>query len=127
VFDYQDRYPEARKDLSRWLAEGKIQRKETIVKGGLGKAEEALTQLYKGVNTGTYILAHLSSISSELTRCRKTTCRSGPGGGIHECFKIVTSIESRLCSPSLMERYLHDLNVTRMFQQSSSNLQINAS
>lgn len=52
VFDYQDQYPKALRELSQWLSEGKIQRKETIVKGGLSKAEKALTELYNGMNTG---------------------------------------------------------------------------
>lgn len=53
VFDYADRYPEARKEISQWLADGKLQRKETIIKGGLVAAEQALLDLYKGINTGT--------------------------------------------------------------------------
>jgi NADPH-dependent curcumin reductase CurA len=54
VFDYADQYEKARKELGQWLSEGKIQRKETIVKGGLKAAEEALVGLYKGVNTGMF-------------------------------------------------------------------------
>jgi hypothetical protein len=45
-------YDEARKELSQWLAEGKIQRKETIIRGGLAAAEQGLADLYKGINTG---------------------------------------------------------------------------
>lgn len=52
VFDYISRYGEARKELAQWLSEGKLQRKETIVKGGLKAAEQALLDLFKGVNTG---------------------------------------------------------------------------
>ena len=52
VFDYAKQYPEARKELAQWLAEGKLQRKETVIKGGLKVAEQALLDLYKGVNTG---------------------------------------------------------------------------
>lgn len=52
VFDYTSEYASARKQLAQWLAEGKIQRKETIVKGGLKAAEQALVGLYEGVNTG---------------------------------------------------------------------------
>ena len=52
VFDYASRFPEARKEITQWLAEGKLQRKETIIKGGLGAAEHALLDLYKGINTG---------------------------------------------------------------------------
>lgn len=56
VFDFAKDYPRALKELSQWLGEGKIQRKETIVKGGLGKAEQALVELYKGVNTGKLLV-----------------------------------------------------------------------
>ena len=52
VFDYAKQYSQARAELSQWLAEGKIQRKETIVQGGLAKAGDALVDLYKGSNTG---------------------------------------------------------------------------
>jgi NADPH-dependent curcumin reductase CurA len=50
--DHPEHFPTARKELSQWLAEGKLKKTETIVKGGLRKAEQALVDLYKGVNTG---------------------------------------------------------------------------
>lgn len=56
VFDYAKEYPQARKELAQWLDEGKLQRKETIVRGGLKTAEQALVDLYKGVNTGKLIV-----------------------------------------------------------------------
>ncbi|CAK3902704.1 NADP-dependent oxidoreductase [Lecanosticta acicola] len=52
VFDYADRYAAARRDLAKWLGEGKIKRQETILKGGIEKMPEALRSLYQGVNTG---------------------------------------------------------------------------
>ncbi|KAH9878833.1 hypothetical protein J1614_002267 [Plenodomus biglobosus] len=52
VFDYAERYAQARQDLARWLAEGKLKRKETVVQGGIGKAGEALVGLFEGRNTG---------------------------------------------------------------------------
>jgi NADPH-dependent curcumin reductase CurA len=52
VFDYVKQYTEARKELAQWLSEGKIKRKETVIKGGLDKAADGLRDLYKGVNTG---------------------------------------------------------------------------
>lgn len=54
VFDYASQFPAARKEIAQWLAEGKLQRKETIIKGGLPVAEQALLDLYKGVNTGMF-------------------------------------------------------------------------
>ena len=50
------RYGTARKELAQWLSEGKIQRKETVIKGGLKVADKALTDLYKGINTGEFTL-----------------------------------------------------------------------
>lgn len=52
VFDFVKEYPAARKQLAQWLAEGKIKRQETIVKGGLKVAEQTLDALFKGSNTG---------------------------------------------------------------------------
>lgn len=52
VFDHAKEYPSARKQLAQWLAEGKMKRQETIVKGGLKVAEQALVDLFKGGNTG---------------------------------------------------------------------------
>ncbi len=56
VFDYEHRYPEAVENLTRWLEEGKIKRKETIVQGGLREAEKALTDLFNGINTGKLLV-----------------------------------------------------------------------
>ncbi|KAH7383034.1 hypothetical protein BKA64DRAFT_683739 [Cadophora sp. MPI-SDFR-AT-0126] len=56
VFDYQSQYKAARTELSKWLSEGKLQRKETIIKGGLKAAEQALLGLYNGVNTGKLLV-----------------------------------------------------------------------
>ncbi|KAG9229973.1 putative NADP-dependent oxidoreductase yfmJ [Amylocarpus encephaloides] len=56
VFDFIPKYADARKELAQWLSEGKIQRKETIIKGGLGSAEKALAELYNGLNTGKLLV-----------------------------------------------------------------------
>lgn len=56
VFDYRDRFAEGRMELGRWLADGKIKRQETLVRGGLKNAERALIDLYKGSNIGKTIL-----------------------------------------------------------------------
>ncbi|KJX99778.1 nadp-dependent leukotriene b4 12-hydroxydehydrogenase like protein [Zymoseptoria brevis] len=52
VFDYEKQYPQAQKELAQWLADGKIKRQETIIKGGIGKMPEALGSLFEGRNTG---------------------------------------------------------------------------
>lgn len=56
VLDYAAQFSEARKELAQWISEGKIKRKETIVKGGLVKAEQALVDLFKGANTGKLLV-----------------------------------------------------------------------
>lgn len=62
IFDYKDRYQAARQELAKWLADGKIQRKETIVKGGLEVADKALLGLYKGTNTGKLLVEVKSEV-----------------------------------------------------------------
>lgn len=52
VLDHMEHFPRARKELAQWFAEGKLKKNETIVKGGLKIAEQALVDLYKGINTG---------------------------------------------------------------------------
>lgn len=52
VLDHIDEYAEARKQLAQWLSEGKIKRKETMIKGGLKNVEEAFECLFKGKNIG---------------------------------------------------------------------------
>lgn len=52
VFDYTKQYPTALKDLTAWLSQGKLKRKEHIVPGGLEAAPHALVNLYEGANTG---------------------------------------------------------------------------
>ncbi|RDL33833.1 NAD(P)-binding protein [Venustampulla echinocandica] len=56
VFDYQKQYPTAAKDIAQWLAEGKLKRKETIIKGGLAAAQQGLVDLYDGINTGKLLV-----------------------------------------------------------------------
>jgi NADPH-dependent curcumin reductase CurA len=59
VFDFAKEFPAARKELAQWLSEGKIKRKETIIKGGLKAAEQALVDLYNGINTGKSFISFL--------------------------------------------------------------------
>lgn len=69
VTDYTAQFPQAKKQLAEWLSEGKLKRRETIVKGGLVKAEEALVGLFNGANTGLSLTVSLQSL---LTYYRKT-------------------------------------------------------
>ena len=52
IFDYVKQYPTALKNLATWLSQGKIRRKEHIIKGGIQAAPQGLVSLYEGANTG---------------------------------------------------------------------------
>ena len=56
VLDFQHRWLEARKQLGEWLKEGKLKATETVIKGGLGVAQEALVNLYNGINQGKLLI-----------------------------------------------------------------------
>jgi NADPH-dependent curcumin reductase CurA len=56
VFDHKDQFPQARTELAQWLAEGKLKKEETILKGGLKAAEAGLRDLLRGVNTGKLLV-----------------------------------------------------------------------
>ncbi|KAI0886625.1 uncharacterized protein GGS22DRAFT_115765 [Annulohypoxylon maeteangense] len=56
VTDFRDRYPEAKKQLGQWIAEGKLKSKETIVKGGIKVADVAISNLFEGGNTGKLLV-----------------------------------------------------------------------
>lgn len=66
VFDHMDRVPEVKRKLGEWLAEGRLQRRETIVRGGIAQAETALVQLYHGVNTGKIGILGLCAYSPHI-------------------------------------------------------------
>ncbi len=55
IFDYQDRYREARAALGQWVQEGKIQARADIV-DGLENAPQALLRLFDGSNTGKLLV-----------------------------------------------------------------------
>ncbi|KAF5715766.1 hypothetical protein FMUND_6683 [Fusarium mundagurra] len=56
VLDHVKDFPAARAELAQWIAEGKLKKTETVVRGGLKVAEQALVDLYKGINTGKLIV-----------------------------------------------------------------------
>ena len=55
VFDYADRFPEAMREMSSWIAAGKLKTREDIV-AGLETFPETLLKLFKGENTGKLVL-----------------------------------------------------------------------
>ncbi|KAH9904290.1 NAD(P)-binding protein [Xylariomycetidae sp. FL2044] len=56
VFDFARDYAEGRRELAQWLDEGKIKRKEYIIKGGLQVADTAIKELFSGNNTGKLLV-----------------------------------------------------------------------
>jgi NADPH-dependent curcumin reductase CurA len=56
VFDYEDRYAEAREKLAGWLREGKLTAREQVVKGHVGDFPDVLLMLFSGANTGKLVL-----------------------------------------------------------------------
>ncbi|GAA99169.1 uncharacterized protein L969DRAFT_379003 [Mixia osmundae IAM 14324] len=64
VFEYESRYADAAKEIAGWLAEGKIKRKETKLKG-IESCPGGLVGLFEGANTGK-MLVEFSSPSSHL-------------------------------------------------------------
>ena len=55
VFNYADKYPEAIKQLSQWLVEGKLSYTETIVEG-FDTIPQAFLDLFEGKNSGKMLV-----------------------------------------------------------------------
>jgi len=55
VFDYADRYPEAVREIARWMAEGRFKSREDVVEG-IDTFPEALLRLFDGKNFGKLVL-----------------------------------------------------------------------
>ena len=56
VFDYADRFAEARAQMSRWMAEGKLTLFDHIVDGDVGDFGDVFRRLYEGENRGKMII-----------------------------------------------------------------------
>lgn len=56
IFDYASEFAAARAEIAQWLAEGKIKRKETVIKGGLQEADKAILKLFDGSNMGKLLV-----------------------------------------------------------------------
>ncbi|KAL4974688.1 hypothetical protein BDW66DRAFT_139060 [Aspergillus desertorum] len=69
VFDFAEKYSAARKELSSWLAQGKLARKDHILTGGLEAAPKALVDLYAGVNTGK-MMVEVAPVSETKPRAK---------------------------------------------------------
>jgi len=55
VYDYKDRFQAALVELQRWMAEGRLKTKETIVEG-IENAPKAFMGLFEGANTGKLLV-----------------------------------------------------------------------
>lgn len=55
VFDYAARYPEAIRDIARWMAEGRFKSREDVVEG-IDTFPQTLLKLFEGSNFGKLVL-----------------------------------------------------------------------
>ncbi|KAL4899431.1 hypothetical protein BDW74DRAFT_109979 [Aspergillus multicolor] len=69
VFDFAKQYDAAREELSSWLAQGKLARKDHILTGGLEAAPKGLVDLYAGVNTGK-LMVEVAPVSETALRAK---------------------------------------------------------
>jgi len=56
IFDYADRYAEARRRMSKWIASGDLKLADHIVDGDVGDFPDVFRQLYEGKNQGKMLL-----------------------------------------------------------------------
>ncbi|KAK3984239.1 putative NADP-dependent oxidoreductase [Cladorrhinum sp. PSN332] len=56
VTDYVEEWPAATAKLAKWVSEGKLKRRETLVRGGIKAAEGALQLLFDGKNVGKVVV-----------------------------------------------------------------------
>jgi len=56
VFDYASRYAEAERDITGWIADGRIRVQEHVVTGTVDDFPATLDMLYRGENTGKLVL-----------------------------------------------------------------------
>jgi NADPH-dependent curcumin reductase CurA len=56
IFDYADRYAEARGRMARWIADGTLKLADHILDGDVGDFPEAFRQLYEGKNKGKMLV-----------------------------------------------------------------------
>ncbi|MCI4397822.1 MAG: NADP-dependent oxidoreductase [Acidobacteria bacterium] len=55
VYDFQQRFPTAMVELQRWMAEGRLKARETIIEG-IENAPKAFLGLFEGANTGKLLV-----------------------------------------------------------------------
>jgi NADPH-dependent curcumin reductase CurA len=55
ISDHEDHRPAFERDMARWLAEGKVRYRETVIEG-IDRTPEAFLQLFSGDNIGKQIV-----------------------------------------------------------------------
>ena len=56
IFDYADRYAEARSRMARWIQSGDLKLVEHVIDGDVGDFPLAFEKLYRGANRGKMLL-----------------------------------------------------------------------
>lgn len=56
VRDHRDRFDDFRRDVTGWLADGRLRSRETVVDGGLDAAPDAMIGLLRGDNVGKMLV-----------------------------------------------------------------------
>jgi hypothetical protein len=56
IFDYEDRYDAARREMAGWVKEGRLRFRENIVDGAITDYPSVLHRLYEGENIGKMIM-----------------------------------------------------------------------
>ncbi|MGE0216179.1 NADP-dependent oxidoreductase [Mycolicibacterium sp.] len=56
IFDYEDRYPQARRQLAEWLGDGRLSAHEHVVTGTVADFPSTLLDLFAGRNRGKLVL-----------------------------------------------------------------------
>lgn len=110
VFDYESKYAEARKELAQWLSQGKLKRKETVIKGGITKSEEALVALFEGRNTGMSA-ANVIWLWERYTNENRQNY--GSSGGSRGCQGEVVALRERLRKSGCESNYINLQKVRR--------------
>jgi NADPH-dependent curcumin reductase CurA len=56
VFDYTERYPEARAEMAQWLKSGELKSREDVVRGDIRDFPDVFLRLFRGENIGKLVL-----------------------------------------------------------------------
>ncbi|WP_229053102.1 NADP-dependent oxidoreductase [Aeromicrobium sp. Leaf350] len=63
IFDHEDEFAEAEREIAGWIADGTLVARETVVDGGVDAFGQTLLALYQGANTGKLVLQVRDSTS----------------------------------------------------------------